>query len=59
MSHFTCDRCGNYWRAYRADHCPACNHGAVWEYDRAQPAHELAAQIARSVKSGLFREVQS
>lgn len=59
MLHFVCDRCGNYWRAYRADHCPACSHNAVWEYDRAQPAREHAAHIARPIKSGLFRGVRS
>lgn len=43
--HFVCDSCGNYWTAYRASACPACHHGAVWEFDRAKPAREHAAGI--------------
>ena len=45
MLHFVCDRCGNYWQAYRAKTCPACKHEALWEFNRERPAREHAARI--------------
>jgi ribosomal protein L37E len=43
--HYVCDRCGNYWQAYRAKTCPACKHAALWQFEREQPARDHAAAI--------------
>jgi hypothetical protein len=61
MLRFVCDRCGNYWRAYRADACPACKAARVWEFpaDKAQEARDHAAHVKRGFDSGLFREARS
>jgi anaerobic ribonucleoside-triphosphate reductase len=59
MLHFVCDRCGNYWRAYRAKECPACNAARVWEFDRADSAMLHARHVKRGFDSGLFRETRA
>jgi predicted RNA-binding Zn-ribbon protein involved in translation (DUF1610 family) len=32
MFHFVCDACGNQWRAYHSDRCPACGAERVWRF---------------------------
>jgi hypothetical protein len=45
MLHYVCDRCGNFWNAYRSTECLVCHSQAVWEFEREQPAREHAARI--------------
>jgi hypothetical protein len=53
LKHYVCDRCANYWQAYRSSRCPACRAERLWEFPDEAHARQHAADIvdpSRSVR---------